>query len=101
MAAEKRNRVIRVRVTESELSLIRTRCGHSLSGYMRNLLLGGPRIKSPRTADPNLLTQMVNINKTMDALARQCTRPSGISRAILETLLSMERILMEVLKECS
>lgn len=93
----KRDKTIKVRVTESELNELRSKMeGLELASWMREHCLGVQRKKrSTPLVDPALLRALASLGNNINQIARQCNSnlsPSDAVNVLLELRLINESL---------
>lgn len=95
----KRDRTIKIRVTENELDELRTKMtGTELASWMRDSCLGVRKKRNtPPPADPSLLRALASIGNNVNQIARQCN--SNLSPSDAVSVLVELRLISENLKD--
>ena len=100
---EKRTKIIRIRVTDSEYQMFSDKSGdHTISAWIRSLAETGkpPKRRKHVTMEPALLRQFAGIGNNINQIAKQVNYHKGaVEEAILLTQLSaLEREVTELRK---
>lgn len=100
---EKRQKVIKIRVTENEHNeLLKRKTGKELASWMRNICLEqvvekGQIIK----ADPDLVRQIAIMGNNLNQIARHVNRNREVDFAVSQSLKKLEQSLGELLENAT
>lgn len=109
MTKEKRDKVIKIRVTNSEFELLEKKKEHiSMSDFMRNAALNKemPAQKEIKLADPNLIKNIASVGNLLNQIARvanlhaKAGYPIEIAKLTIQ-IKSIENLMREVVANAS
>lgn len=93
---EKRNKEIKIRLTQTEFEELNARRTKNLAGWMRDLALGATPI---RQADAALVRQVARIGNNLNQIARHVNTERHIDSSMLAALNESNTLLRNLLEQ--
>lgn len=91
---EKRNREVKIRLTETEWEELHTRKTKNLAGWLRDIGLGAVPI---RQADPDLIRQITRMGSNLNQIARHANTEKQLDQQMLNVISETNRLLNELI----